>query len=208
MCGIFASFSPERLKELHKLNNYRGALSYSICSFKPFNVNIKHSPIIPAVLYSNAGDLSDKLVDGLHTSVGDYMVAHVQAPTTQADNRHPAAVAGRMLWHNGIIKQKYLGADTWDTQWLLRNIIDHDWDFLSQVDGTFACVMYGDDSLYVFRNEISPMFVDDNLNLSSTKFHGSRDLPPNVVYELMLQDRTLSEIHTFKTKHNPYFFGS
>ena len=207
MCGIFASSDIQKLKELHKLNSYRGALSYSICGFKLYNEQAVKSPVIPTTMFSSEGDLPDTIIDDVLFNPGTYAVAHVQAPTTQSGGRHPATVAGRMLWHNGIIKQKYLNEDTWDTAWLLRHIINHGFKFLSEVDGTFACVLYDDDSIYVFRNEISPLFIDRELSISSTKFDGSQDLSPNKVFRLDLKQKSIDEIYRFRTRQNPYFLG-
>ena len=203
MCGIFASFDCDKLKELHKLNAYRGSLSYSICGFKRY-----HTSVIPSVLYSAEGDLPDDIIDhACSMDKNTYMVAHVQAPTTQSGGRHPAAADSGMLWHNGIIKQKEIPEGTWDTLWLLYAIKDYGFDYLSRVDGTFACVLFSGDTLYVFRNEISPLFVDKDLNISSTKFDGSEELEPNKVFVIALAEKKLECIHRFRTKQNPYYFG-
>ena len=110
-----------------------------------------------------------------------------------------------MLWHNGIVKQKSLDKDMWDTSWLLEQIIDYGWSSLSRVDGTFACVLYKDGKLYIFRNEISPLYYDRELNISSTKFEGAIDLPPNKVYELNIVNKRLLEVAQFQTFENPYY---
>ena len=58
--------------------------------------------------------------------------------------------------------------EQWDTGLM------HDWlinkKSLDYIDGTFACLRYKNGKLYIFRNEISPLFIDDELNISSTKF--------------------------------------
>ena len=87
------------------------------------------------------------------------------------------------LWHNGIIKADIvdkLSEETgtkWDTMQILRKITSSDdnwWDSLNGFDGSFSCLMYvRTKGLLMFRNQISPMYVDVNLNISSTKFEGS-----------------------------------
>jgi hypothetical protein len=141
-----------------------------------------------------------------HPNINDcYIVAHSQAPTTESKNIHPAVYGDSLLWHNGIVKQKELTPGTWDTVWLLENILNYDWGWLSNVDGTFACVMYRDGNLYVFRNEISPLFIDSHFNISSTKFDGSYSLTPNVVWKLNFDTKLLDAVGYFTTKENPYY---
>ena len=199
MCSIVASFDKEKLKELYKLNAYRGELSYSLTTFQP-GLKI-------GIMMQDGGKMPEFLIDCVLVSSGDYIVAHSQAPTTDTNNIHPAVYGDIMLWHNGIIKQKSMPEDTWDTQWLLEQIVYYGWSSLSRIDGTFACIMYNNDHLYVFRNEISPMFYDKNLNFSSTKFEGSEPLEPNKVFLLNLEHKQLSTVAFFQTHENPYFFA-
>jgi hypothetical protein len=110
-----------------------------------------------------------------------------------------------MLWHNGIIKQKTLTQGTWDTEWLLERVLDYGWSALSRVDGTFACVMYLSGSMFVFRNEISPLFVDKDLNISSTKLPGFESIKPNVVFKMDITNKVLQEEAYFETMENPYY---
>lgn len=199
MCAIIGSFSKDKLYELYQLNSYRGALSYSLAAFKIKNNN--------EVEFNNIdmgrGELSKELVD--KTSDGLFYVAHSQAPTTQATNIHPAMYGHAMLWHNGIIKQKSLPVGSWDTAWLLENIINYGWSSLSRVDGTFACVLYNANELFVFRNEISPLFLDNNLNISSTKFENSFSIDPNIVFKIDLFNNKIQKVAFFDTFENPYY---
>lgn len=204
MCAITASFSKVTLQELYKLNSYRGELSYSLGTFNYRNVSILE------ILSQKAGKMDESVIRNIPATKGSYFVAHSQAPTTNTNNIHPAIIQqdGGMLWHNGIIKQKELPKDTWDTEWLLKQILDNGWEILSDIDGTFACIMYYDNNLFVFRNEISPLFVDNKLNISSTKFENSTLLPPNLVFKINLKDKLLEEVSIFKTKENPYYLAS
>ncbi len=199
MCAIVGSFNKEKLKELYTLNNYRGELSYS---FSLFDENYKLATIL-----KDSGKMPDNLIDKYGID-NKFMLTHSQAPTTDSttDNIHPASIKNHLMWHNGIIKQKTLPENVWDTHWLLSRIINEGWDILSTIDGTFACVLYDGTKLYVFRNEISPLFYDEQFNFSSTKFDGSISVPPNVVFELNPYEKSMIEIVEFDTFDNPYFF--
>ena len=199
MCAIIGSFSPEKIRELYEINSYRGALSYSLATFSSTWIyNVQVNDLVQA-----KGILPHELP--LKEVQGSLIVGHSQAPTTQATNIHPAIIGENMMWHNGIVKQKSLDKDMWDTSWLLEQIIDYGWSSLSRVDGTFACVLYKDGKLYIFRNEISPLYYDRELNISSTKFEGAIDLPPNRVYELDIVNKRLLEVAQFQTFENPYY---
>jgi len=200
MCSIIASFNGEKLKDLYKLNSYRGQLSYSFSVFRPLPKTIELR-----TLCKDTGELPYILVDKTPKEDIDYLIAHSQAPTTQSNNIHPAVFGDAMLWHNGIIKQKEVGNDTWDTLWLLEKIIDYGWSSLSRIDGTFACMMYWGGELFVFRNEISPLFIDTNLNISSTKFDNSESIEPGIVHKIDLVEKKLIPVAYFKTFENPYY---
>lgn len=200
MCAIVGSFDKKTLYDLYKLNSYRGELSYSICSFKPGDkTNI-------GVLMKDKGKMAEEIISQYPSTGNDFYIAHSQAPTTESNNIHPAVSNGALLWHNGIIKQKTLEENVWDTQWLLDKIIEDGWNALSNVDGTFACVMYNEGSLYAFRNEISPLFIDESFNISSTKFDNCKSLEPNKVFKLDLSSKKKHIVAEFVTKENPYYF--
>lgn len=203
MCAITGSFYKEKLKELYALNAYRGELNYSLSTFSTFKNNLEFQ-----TLFQDSGKMPESLIDSISIKPGDFMIAHSQAPTTDSKNVHPATYGDAMLWHNGIIKQKNISAGTWDTAWLLEQIINYGWSSLSRVDGTFACIMYFNKNLYVFRNEISPLFIDDHFNISSTKFEGSVPLTPNRVWKLDFNTKYLSSEAFFQTMENPYYIPS
>ena len=77
---------------------------------------------------------------------------------------------------------------------------------LSEIDGTFSCLYANNNSLFLFRNEISPMFIDKDFNLSSTKFAGSKATEPNELLIVDLSNKKLNTKFTFTTKENPYFW--
>lgn len=201
MCSIIGSFNKDKIKELYNLNSYRGALSYSLTTFEYDN----EGRLRLGVLFQDEGPMPDNLIDAHHNIEGRFVIAHSQAPTTQTKNIHPAIYGSALLWHNGIIKQKSISEGTWDTAWLLEQIINYGWSSLSRIDGTYACVMYDGANLYIFRNEISPLFVDKYLNISSTKFEGSQSLPPNKVFKIDINAQRLDVIAHFTTLENPYY---
>ena len=200
MCGIFASFSIDKLNELSKLNSYRGSHSFSV-----FNCD-------SGELYKDFGAFNPSTLNN------GYNICHVQAPTTSEksiDNIHPSTIENTHLWHNGIIKDFSIDElnhifntnEKWDTK-LLHYIMIQDFTILSKVNGSFACVYYNQGKVFVFRNEISPIFYDSDLNISSVKFDGSMSLPANVIFELDINNKELIRTaNTFSTLENPYFFG-
>ena len=196
MCAIIGSFDKDKLYELYKLNSYRGTHSYSFAGFETEPVRLDH-------LFLDKGEMPGFLVNAANDDL--FYVAHSQAPTTEANNIHPAVYGKAMLWHNGIIKQKSIPDKSWDTAWLLENLIDYGWCALSGVDGTFACILYNAGDLYVFRNELSPLFFDKDLNFSSTKFENSESVTPNIVYRIDLNEKVLEKVAYFKTLENPYY---
>ncbi len=207
MCAIVGSFDKAKLVELIKLNTYRGSHSWSLSEYdlKSGNVDTKRG----------LGDFDESALDSL--TEGNYYIAHTQAPTTDAksdDNIHPSKYEDSLLWHNGIIKDYFVTKmqdglnrphQPWDTallnEWVSKGMA------LDDVDGTFSCLRYRKGQLTLFRNEISPMFMDEDWNLSSTKFEGSKPTKPGVKLWMDFEFKKLEEIKAFKTKENPYFFG-
>lgn len=211
MCSIIASFDKAKLLELYELNKHRGDLSHSMAAFDDEGTMQS--------LYREKGPMDDGFTISLLPE-DCYYVGHTQAPTSNAAFVHPAiwpVLDGEpfdwgghraALWHNGIVKQGGLSPDTWDTQWLLRGLMDTGFSFLSSVTGSFACVMYRPDGLFVFRNEIAPLFVEpESMSISSTKFPNSQALPPNIVFAVELGLGIFTAVAQFETKENPYYMG-
>tara|TARA_B100000287_G_C20657486_1_gene789011 strand:- start:1016 stop:1645 length:630 start_codon:yes stop_codon:yes gene_type:complete len=209
MCAIFGSFKKEKLEELAELNSYRGQLSYSISQYDP-----EEKKLFLKRKCEGSFNIEDVQLDD-----GCYYIAHIQAPTTAAsaiDSIHPSArnETGDLLWHNGILKESFVkqmqealpSEQLWDTGLL------HDWLLvnkdISEVDGTFSCARYIEgDGMFLFRNEISPLFIDEHINISSTKFEGSKPTTPNEVLRIDFENGSLVTEDTFTTKENPYYFG-
>jgi|TARA_B110000263_G_C15309874_1_gene512453 hypothetical protein len=202
MCSISASKDKKLLLKLVDLNRYRGEESHSVSQFlyTDDGLDLKSQT-------KSYGPLDLDLLDGNW----DYCVVHQQAPTSKEVNNtdlatgrfiHPAEKDKSYLWHNGIIKEGKFEGD-WDTEWLFDQALNED---LNEVDGTFACMLYHENQIYVFRNEISPLFKD-SASFSSTKFEGSTPAVPNIMWKLDYGTGVLEEKWKFKTKENPYHFG-
>lgn len=204
MCSIIGSHSKETLSQLAEVNSYRGTHSHSVYVFDENN----------NITYSHRG--FGPLVVSDHPVSGHYYIAHQQAPTTDAKDEqsiHPAQINGKLLWHNGIIKEDdvkrlqemYHTQNSWDTLLLLMHYIKT--GNVDDVDGTFACVLYDNAKLYLFRNEISPLFYNDQGDISSTKFADSKSLPANKILTFDTKDCNMSHVVAeFTTKENPYYF--
>lgn len=201
MCAIFGSHSLDKLRELYELNKHRGELAYSLASFTLKNNTVKNK-----LFWSERKPFPEDTWDLLKDEKG-YFLAHIQAPTTDSEEIQPSVFEGTLLWHNGIIKQKQLEQGEWDTRLLHKSYIKYGVNVLSDMDGSFACVYYNGNSLFAFRNEISPLFYDDELNISSTEFEGSKPFNPNHVYQLGFYTGQLRSIGQFMTKENPYFIA-
>ena len=209
MCSIFGSFSIDKIRKLAALNSYRGQHSYSYSYYDPEERKITY-------MRRNLGTLP---IDEIDIPEGQYCIAHMQAPTTSNKTYEYIHPAGHRdgdsivyLWHNGIIKEKSikemqerLGVNkSWDTYLILYQY--YNINSLNNIDGTFSCVYYQEDTgLKLFRNEISPLFIDKDHNISSTKFDQSTPLKPNIIWRFN-PGESIIEIDTFNTVENPYFF--
>lgn len=205
MCAIFGSFNRNKFSKLAEVNGYRGSHSYSISIYDPIKKEIK-------LIKRDLGKFSMDTVDNY---MGVYWIGHIQAPTTDdkdLDSVHPSQEDFSWLWHNGIIKDNYVkemqkeyGDIKWDTR--LLNLRLNDNKSLDEVDGAFSCLRYENGNMYLFRNEISPMFIDKELSISSTSFTGARKTTANAVLKLNFDDYNYSVVQKFTTKENPYYFG-
>lgn len=212
MCSIFGSFDKDVIKELLKLNQFRGNFSYSITQgdntvkdFGPFNT-----------------DRLDEFNDE------DYIICHVQSPTggmiEDRDRIHPTEDVNSKLWHNGLLKAngiRYLQKDldetiTFDTKLLHKHLIKSNFTRLSEIEGLFACVFQYANEIFLFRTKHGKLYIDDDLSISSVRFTGLTKPPGNTshsinydtVYKLDLHAKRLSkaltEVGKFKTKKFNY----
>lgn len=206
MCSIIGSFDRQTVIDLCELNAYRGQHSHSISYY-----DIEQNDFF--LIQKNLGPIN---YDNIDIPDGHYCVVHMQAPTTDnksLDYIHPAQINNHVLWHNGIIKQKeierlrneYRLTSSWDTYILLHHMMVN--GVPDNIDGTFSCLYYDAYRLYLFRNEISPMFVDDKFNISSTKFPNSTPTQTNALILFEPGLRLMQPILEFTTVENPYYFG-
>ena len=206
MCSIIGSFSKDDIIKLCELNAYRGQLSHSISYITQNNVMSSMRSMPGKIDYND-----------INIPENSYCLVHLQAPTSKIYDKyiHPSICTGNFLWHNGIVKQseierlneEYKSNYDWDTD-LINCLISHQGPaVLSDVDGSFACVWHDIKNLYIFRNELAPLFLDAYMNMSSTKFEGSYSILPNIFYKIDLKFLNIIETAVFKTKQNPYYFG-
>ena len=207
MCSIVGSFNKEKIKELIKINQYRGNFSYSISLIDIDNNNkilqqIKHFGLFDYNLLDNL-EVVNKNV---------YYVCHVQAPTggllKEYNRIHPTKVNNSYLWHNGIITPKgmkylqdysYNNNIDFDTLALNNQLYNGNFCDLSAIEGLFSC-LYLDNNLYMFRTKHGKLYIDTNLNISSEKFNNSKCINFDTVYKVNLKDKNIIIYDTFKTK--------
>lgn len=203
MCSIIGSYSKDKLEELAKLNKYRGEHSHSLFVICPETYDI---------LFQHKGLGSLNLHEREIPS--GYIIAHQQAPTSE--NRdgtiHPAVWRSDYLWHNGIIKKDCVNKlqeihkteETWDTKLILWNLTKLHFP-LANIDGSFSCLWKSRNNIFLFRNEISPMFMDDDFNISSTKFKNGTAIPANIMWDFNIKDKQFVAGKNFITVNNPYW---
>ena len=209
MCSIIGSFSKDKIVDLVKLNLYRGQHSYSYSYYNPEDNTIQ--------VTRGLGEIP---LDSINIPQGHYCIAHMQAPTTEnkdINSVHPAQIGNTFLWHNGIIKAKWIEKrknhievsevpnryNSWDTYLILRQYVED--GHLNNIDGTFSCMYYSPmEGLQLFRNEISPLFIDKDYNISSIKFDNSSPLKANIIWNF-IPGECIIEDGTFNTAENPYY---
>ena len=210
MCSIIGSFSKQKFKELVELNQHRGSFSYSFLVLDPENLQT-------VFLEQNFGKFN---VSSLQNSPnGMFYLGHCQAPTgglIEDPNRiHPAQIETSFLFHNGIIKQKdvlrlqneHKTSDGWDSKLMLQEIQKIGlMETLNTIDGSFACVFNDRKKLRIFRSAAGTLFIDDELNISSTKFDKAQRIEKDTVYHLDLLHKYVIIENKFKSKSNPYFY--
>jgi len=216
MCGLFASFDKNMFELLGNINSARGSHSFSITYIQ--NDLVRRVMDAQITKFEGAFHL-----DGREALSG-FVIGHIQAPTTTARdtiNIHPASTGGALLWHNGLIKSKDVTRlqekqgvkDPWDTSLLLTELQGGGCETisanLSVLDGSFACFYMKNGELFVFRNEIGPLFYNDGGDFSSLVRPGMVPVPANVFFRVDLDFGrcrvSLREVCKFTTYNNPYF---
>ena len=212
MCGLFASRDMRVLKDLFRLNSRRGQRSISQTEFFATSDGVSIHDI-----HQNALDIL------LVPSSAEFNLVHIQAPTTGSPCIHPSILdmddgSVSALWHNGILKEDTIRRlqdamsddNPWDTHLLHLGLVQSGPEcadeYLSEVDGSFACFWYYKGQLYFFRNVIAPLFMDESLSFSSVNFTGAGPIPAGVIWKLDLAANTISDTGIrFSTKNNPYY---
>jgi glutamine phosphoribosylpyrophosphate amidotransferase len=210
MCSIVGSFSKQTFKELVTLNQSRGLFSYSFMVFDPTNHKI-------VSLKQNFGEFPLSIVDEAQSDM--YYIGHTQAPTSglirDVNRIHPAMSNNQFLFHNGIIKQKdvmrlksTLGVyEEWDSKLMLLDIQNTSLiETVNTIDGSFACVYFDGTDLMIFRSAAGTLFIDEKMNISSTKFNDSYRIDKDKVYALDFKNE-LREVCAFTSKSSPYFIS-
>jgi glutamine phosphoribosylpyrophosphate amidotransferase len=203
MCGIFVSFNEITLNELCNLNLHRGNKDKISSMAIPFNSNTNN----------NIDITREKSC--INFIEGKYNVCHIQSPTNQINDEkciQPVEYNNNILFHNGMLKQEYIQTvsdkykTTFDTLIMIKMIDDVGIkSTLENIDGSFACILFYNNELFIFRNNPGILYVDDKLNISSTKFKNGHLIKSNVIIKLDLYNRTFKETEVFATKSKPYF---
>ena len=224
MCAIVGSFDPQTIIELVRVNSYRGNFSWSITGINESHFIIdkqKGFGEFPEDLFL---ELTEK-----HKSKDLYWLCHVQAPTggmvEDVSRIHPARRCDRnsyaenevYLWHNGVIKTKWMdtqpGASKFDTQLMVDKIVKNDQQgkdlskALYDIDGSFACALLWESCfIRIFRNTASPMFVNGT-DISSVKYKEMEKIESGVIYDLNVDCREITVVEEFDNVNKPFFFG-
>lgn len=201
MCSIIGSFSKDKIKELVTLNQHRGNFSYSISL-----IDVKTNKVVEQI--KEFEEFSTEMLGKCYEADGIYYLCHVQAPTgglVREFNRiHPTQHGESFMWHNGIIKprsikdlQKHLDTDVnFDTQLLHESFQSYS---LSDIEGLFACAYLDKNGLLLFRSKHAKLYIDEDLNISSEQFDGSKCINYDTVYKVNFSD-FLEEVGAFTTK--------
>lgn len=210
MCGIFATIDYDELLPLSEINSYRGQFSHSVTGFHIIDKTPSLQFMVRSIGPFNITTIPKSF---------DFYVCHIQAPTNSQKsffNIHPAELNQNFLWHNGIIKdddclrlnKKYISCESWDTKLLLKESLHtlDGLDSLSEVNGSFACLLWHNKSLYVFRNKISPLFYSNNYFSSVKKEMTDVSIEENKIFKIDFDNGIhLTKTFSFTTKENPYW---
>ena len=213
MCGIVGSFKKQKLVELSKLNSSRGNKAYSLFCINPKSGFVEKQ-------FRQIGKFEEKLLDKVDEKY--YFILHIQSPTKvtvmSESNIHPAETGdnnlGKMyLWHNGMLlnrnfqefRNQYNLDTNWDTRIILEHLKHQDFDGLNSLDGSFGCILSKNKKFFIFRNNIIPIHVDKDLNISSAKFETAmKPIEANKIFSINFDRKKLDEIGSIENSHNPY----
>jgi len=206
MCSIIASFNREKFEELIKLNQHRGNFSFSYTELDTTIGNL------PANQIKGYGEFEKLLINSERHL---YKIGHVQAPTNgmiEDSNRiHPimnGESPNSMLFHNGLLtprgvkflQHKLQTNETFDTRLLFEAIKEFGYDILDEVEGLFSCLHIRDGEIFIFRTKHGKLFIDEDMNVSSERFLGSKCIGYNRIYKLDLDKKHIISKQPFITK--------
>jgi len=204
---IIGSFYKDKIIELCELNKHRNSYAYSIGTYDVDNHGF---------LGVNRG-YGEFSYNKLDNNPNFYTIVYLQS-TPCGRNVQPASTIDRhaldhgfeeyYLWLHGNltaaeIQKLQIEEDTeeqWETMLLLKHVVRY--EAPADVDGSFSCVYSDGEDLYLFRNELESMFVDDELNICTMPFKGSRATSANKMILMNLEKKTLKITEPFDTvKH-------
>ena len=202
MCGIIGSFDKEKLICLFELNKLRGNKTFSLLS-------IKNNEIINKI--RNIGAFNTNILNNIQFNNETYHIIHIQSPTEitelSKDNIHPSEINNTYLWHNGMLTSEQIKKfnENWDTKIIHKLFLD-DLNNLNNLEGSFSCVYFDIcRGILLFRNKISPMFIDDECNISSTQFINCKKTTPNTLYKLDFKEKKIIQTDiNFNNNYNPF----
>lgn len=216
MCSIIGSREIERFKDLIELNQYRGSFSYSFAILDLEYMEVVH-------LVQEFGEFDLNILETIPRKDSFYYIGHVQAPTggllKDPERIHPSIIRSEdklntsYLWHNGILKPKCIDEwnnkldmdEKWDTSLLHHFIHAQGLVELSEIDGSFGCVLIGKQVMDVFTTDTINLYIDKYLNLSSVQFDNSKRLAPNHIWRLNSYKFRFEIDGNFKSKSSPYY---
>ena len=208
MCGIIGSFSKEKILDLDRLNEDRGNKAFSFAVFDDWFRLHK--------IFKRAGQFDENFLK--RDIYGSYFILHIQSPTKLdeiiPETIHPSTIDNISLWHNGMVldscletlKKELNETSNWDTRIILQGLIKEGYSFLEKIEGSFACLLYKDEKISLFRNQIVPLYIDSELNISSAQFENSEEIDSNKIYQLDFKNKILIHVNNFVNNHNPYSF--
>lgn len=76
---------------------------------------------------------------------------------------------------------------------------------MDKIEGSFSCLYINNDEIKLFRNQLSPLYIDIDLNISSAKFENSKSTKENVIYNIDFKSKEIKIVSEFNNCENIYF---
>ena len=206
MCGLIYNASCKEWPLLINKNLERAGVNKGVITFTAVTKNVSAR----GYAYIHAG--ATEVVEDFESLVAPG-VLHMQAPTSEHSQPHPAIYGKTRVWHNGILKQSTIDAwkdaakSEWDTKIIASIVSSGMFEKLSELDGSFACLAFIEPwrKFIAFRNNLSPLFTD-GFSMSSVQIYNHwKPIDPGVVYELSsVSGQWEPTVINFSTPGNPY----